>query len=272
MATDDLELIDWPEKTSLSTSSRRAALNFPVTMKMKTIGDINVAKPVRVKSVKPVSNKAEAKTANSYAASAAPLNLRGNGNIATGDVSLRLDRNMPPGDYVASIDIAGLARDVSFGIVEDVSLRIRPAPVVIDTGRSRISEAMVSFENRGNVSLPVDVRGAYPLGREDPLAADQSSADSALAVLTAALSRAPRVLTEIGLITIDMPAGPFTLSPGQTHCARLSASWDAKLDPVRRYRAFVPVYAAEIEIAVITAIKPDLRKPATSGGGKRKRS
>ncbi|MEM7613481.1 MAG: hypothetical protein AAF245_00450 [Pseudomonadota bacterium] len=271
MTATDLELIDWPEKALLSKSPRRSALTFPVRMKVKT-GDIRSAQPVLVRSVARAGSAAKGKNPLAYAASAGPLVLRDDGETASGEVSLRLDRHMPPGEYVAALEIAGLARKVAFEIAEDTSLRIRPSPVIIDATQAEVTEASVSFENRGNVPLLIDVRGQYPLGREEPLAADVSDTESVLAVLTAALNRAPGLLTEVGTVRIDMPKGPLTVAPGETQIARLSATWEVDLDPVRRYRAFVPVFGSELELAIITASKPEARKPAAPAGGRKRRN
>lgn len=271
MADETLELIDWPDKAPIRTTARRRALTFPVRIRGKSHDDITQVQTVRVTGVKLTGNGGKGKSA-AFSANAAPLVLRDEGETMAGEMSLNLERNMPPGQYVASLEIGGLAKDVRFDVVEDTSLRIRPSPVVIDTTRARINEASVSFENRGNVPLPIDLRGGYPLGREEPLTADVSETESALSVLTAALNRAPGVLTEVGTASIAMPDGPFTLSPGTSHTCRIAMATDAKLDPVRRYRIFIPVFASELEIAVVTAIKPDSDKPAPAAGGRKKRS
>lgn len=270
MATEDLELVDWPEKAPVAATARRRALTFPLRMKASTAAYVPHAQAVLVKGVKPTGGRGAGKAA--FGANAAPLVLRDEGETMAGEVSLKLDRNMPPGQYVASLEIAGLTRDVIFDVAEDTSLRIRPSPVVIDTTRARVNEASVSFENRGNIPLPIDVRGDYPLGLEEPLAAEVSDTESVLSVLTAALNRAPAVLTEVGIVSISMPDEPFTLAPGTTHTCRIAMSSTVKLDPVRRYRAFIPVFASELEIAIVAAIKPEADKPAPAAGGKKKRS
>lgn len=270
MAAEDLELIEWPDKATAPATARRRAVTIPLKVKAKTASDIPHTQVVLVKGVKPAGGAGKSKTA--FGANAAPLVLRNEGEAWAGEVSLKLDRNMPPGQYVASLEIAGFARDVSFDVVEDTSLRIRPSPVVFDTTRARTNEASVSFENRGNIPLPIDVRGDYPLGREEPLVADVSETGSVLAVLTAALNRAPGVLTDVGTVSISMPGGPFTLEPGQTRIARIAMTSTVKLDQVRRYRAFIPVFASELEIAIVAAIKPEADKPAAAGSGRKKRS
>lgn len=270
MPTDEIELVEWPDKVRVPTTARRRALSFPLRVKAKTAGSIPHTQAVRVAGVKPAGASGKGKAA--FGANAAPLVLRDEGETMAGEVSLQLDRNMPPGQYVASLEVAGLARDVFFDVVEDTSLRIRPSPAIIDTTRARQNQTTVSFENRGNIPLAIDVRGDYPLGREEPLAADVSDTESVLSVLTAALNRAPGVLTEVGTVNISMPDGAFTLAPGQTHIARIAMTSTAKLDPVRRYRAFIPVFASELEIAIVTAIKPEAERPARASGGKKKRS
>lgn len=271
MANETLELIDWPDKAAIPATGRRKVLTFPFRIKGSTTGDITQAQAVRVTGVKPTGGSGKDKTAD-FNANAAPLVLRDEGETMAGEVSLRLDRNMPPGHYVASLEIAGFARDVFFEVAEDASLRIRPSPAVIDTTRAGTSEASVSFENRGNIPLPIDVRGNYPLGLEEPLAADVSDTGSVLSVLTAALNRAPGVLTDVGTVSISMPGGPFTLAPGTTHTCRIAMTTEVKLDPVRRYRAFIPVFATELEIVIVTAIKPEGDRSAPAAGGQKKRS
>lgn len=270
MASDDLEVIEWPDKVQGPASARRRALSFPLRVRAKTAGSIPPTQAVTVAGVKPAGARGKGKAA--FGANASPLVLRDEGETMAGEVSLQLDRNMPPGQYVASLEVAGLVRDVVFDVVEDTSLRIRPSPAIIDTTRARRNEATVSFENRGNIPLAIDVRGDYPLGREELLAADVSDTQSVLSVLTAALNRAPVVFAEVGIVKISMPNGAFTLAPGQTDIASIAMTTTVKLDPARRYRAFIPVFASELEIAIVTAIKPEAVKLARTSGGKNKRN
>ncbi|MFB0610966.1 hypothetical protein [Aurantiacibacter poecillastricola] len=268
MTDETLQLIEWPDKAPTSASARRSGLTIPLRLKGAGSDAIPQAREVRVTGLKRAGDGDNGKDLTAFQVKAAPLILGREGDTMVGEVSLRLDRTMPPGQYVASLKIAGLQRDVIFDVVEDPSLRIRPSPLVIDVSKGGASEASVSFENRGNIELSIDVRGEYPLGLEEPLAADVTDTDVVLSVLTAALNRARGVLTDVGTLGVTMPDGSFTLAPGTARTCRIAVTPNAKLDPVRRYRAFIPLFASELEIAVVTAIKPEGDKPAPPKGGK----
>ncbi len=113
--------------------------------------------------------------------------------------------------------------------------------------------------------------GSYPLGREEPLAAGVPDDNGIFDILTTALSRAPRALTPVGTLTVSMSSGPISLDPGAVRTVAFTAEWDADLDPSARYRAFIPVYAAEIEIVIITATKPEPGGQTATATGKKKR-
>lgn len=257
--TQDLELSGWPDAQQVVVSTRRSTLRFPV--RLKASGELRSAVSVRVTGLKAVDSGQSL----DCPANAASLSLGNSGKDASGEIALQLDRTMPPGNYVATLEVAGAEREVSFVIVPDTSLRIRPTPLVIDASSSTPGPVSVMIENRGNVPLTIDLAGEFPLGREEPLAADAADSENALAVLTAALNRAPRVLTEVGTLDVSMQDGSsLVLAPGTSGAAVIAASWKPTLDPARRYRAFIPVYGSEVEIVIVTAAKPGKGKPGVA--------
>lgn len=260
MVASGLEILDWPDGAPSVLSARRAALNFPVSV--KTLGEVPQVHALTVKSIAPMH--AGGKAPAMVTGATAQLALRGSGDQASGDVSLKLDRGMPPGTYLATLDVVGTELTVSFTVVPDTSLRIRPGLVVLDAATGNRASAIIGVESRGNVPLIIDLAGTYPLGREESLAAVAGDPKSALEVLMAALNRAPRVLTEAGALQVEQPDGPLLLPPAESATVRIDVRWECTLDPARRYRAFLPLYGADVELAIVAAAKHKSTKPVRS--------
>lgn len=251
----DLEVTGWPDSAPLAASPRRAALRFPVGL-ADTAAEPSV-RPIIVKGIAPEGGRAAPE------ASGATARLVAHGGAAgsRAEVALQLARDMAPGNYVATLDVAGTERRIAFAVVPDSALRIRPSLATIDASGGKQGGVVIGVENRGNVTLTIDLAGSYPLGREEPLAAAPADEGTALAVLTAALARAPRVLTEVCALHVAQPGGAILLAPGASAAIALTARWDHALDPSRRYRAVLPLYGSDVEIAIVTAAK---RAPATA--------
>jgi hypothetical protein len=192
-----------------------------------------------------------------------PLGLGASaGGIAKGRAHLRLDPVTPPGSYKGGIEIGGVTRSIEIDVVEQVKLSVRPAPLIFDRAKGSIQTLPVVFENKGNVALVIDVCGAYPLGLELPITSNHDDKDNVsgldqLTNLVAGLigERSRPALIEAGLINLAMPDGPVALAPGAAQTVFIQITVPDGLSAKARFRAYIPVYIADLEIAVVTASK-----------------
>jgi hypothetical protein len=63
------------------------------------------------------------------------------------------------------------------------------------------------------------------------------------------------VLIPFGVLEMAMPGGPQPLEPGATYVAAVALKLPANLSPSARYHTFAPVYASDLHIVVVTAVK-----------------
>ena len=254
-----LDLVDWPPDHTLSLSGSAGALRIPVTLRNATAGAIQVSdvslaevrlgaagKPLRLDPV-PVH-----------------MSVAANG-VARARIRLRLDPATPPGRYQGEIKLAGISRPIEIEVVAKAELVIRPAPLLVDAALGPEQRFAVAFENRGNTALTIDLTGDYPLGEELPLAPDrlERPADGIerlgqIFKDVIGISAAP-VLAQVGTVGLFMPGGPVRLEPGATRTEQVAVALPEGLAPVARHHAFVPVYAADLHMVVVTAAK---RAPA----------
>lgn len=179
-----------------------------------------------------------------------------------GQLRVRLDATTPPGRYEGGVELAGVARPIVIDVVETVDVAVRPAPVVIDLAFGLTQRATVAVENRGNVAVTIDLAGDYPLGEETPIFPERIERDGGdalerLAGLFARTmrTRVRRALDEAGTITIAMPTGTARVDPGATQTIAVEVTLPAGLSPTGRYRAFIPIYTADLELVAVTATK-----------------
>lgn len=194
-------------------------------------------------------------------ASGGPLAARSIG-VVRGQIRLRLDPATPPGRYEGGVEIAGVARPIVIDVVETIDIAIRPQPVVIDLASGPKHKTAVAIENRGNVPLTIDLAGDYPLGEEiaifpERIERDESDALRRLADLFARTigARARRAMRDAGTVTLAMPDGVMRIDPGATQTVAVGVTLPEGLSPGIRYRAFIPVYTADIELVAVTATK-----------------
>jgi hypothetical protein len=249
------QLLDWPVDQPLQLSGPPGSMRFPVTM--NAASDLTLTpQPVALVDVR-------ASTGAALEPRSLTLGLGAlAGGIAKGRAHLRLDPATPPGSYKGGIEIGGVTRSIEINVVEQVKLSVRPAPLIFDWAKGLIQILPVTFENNGNVALLIDVCGAYPLGREMPITSHQDGKDNVsgldqltnlFAGLTGARSRP--ALIEVGGIDLAMPDGPLILAPGSAQAAMIQITVPDGLSATARFRAYIPIYIADLEIAVVTASK-----------------
>jgi hypothetical protein len=261
------QLLNWPVNQSLRVSGPPGSLRFPVSM--AKVPDATLTQ----QAVALVNVRTE--TGVKLQTRSLTLGLGVVANTAQGTARLRLDPGTPPGLYSGNIEIGGLTRPIEINVVEQVKLSIRPSPLVFDRARGLSQIIPVTFENKGNVALTINVSGTYPLGEELPITSSHSgeSADAGIEHLTEIFSgllgsRGRPALREVGKLVLAMPHGEIQLEPGLVQTGFVQMTVPDGLSPSARFRAYVPVYIADLEIAVITATKQPPApgpKPRTKG-------
>ena len=246
------QLLDWPADLPLRVSGPPGSFRFPVSMTAMPTADHPVA------LVDVCADTGAALKPRSLTLGLGPVA----GDPAKGTARLRLEPGTPPGTYAGHVKIGNVTRPIEINVIEQVKLSIRPAPLVFDCASGLSRTFAVTFENKGNVALTIDLSGDYPLGLELPVTSSQASdgAASGLEQLTELFSgllgtRGRPALREVGMINLAMPEGALGLDPGSSQTALVRVTVPDGLAAAARFRAYVPVYIADLEIAVVTARK-----------------
>lgn len=250
-----LELEDWPEGRPLALAGSAASLRLPLTLRNTGSGPHHLAEASLAKVVR---------TGGGPALRGAPvpllMNLAGD-SVTRTRLRLKLDPATPPGRYEGELTLGDLRRPLVIDILPEVKLDIRPAPAVIDASLGAAQTFEAAVENQGNVPLSIDASGRYPLGEEVtvPSADDRPPARLALPGLFEA-SRPD--LVHAGVADLRQAGGARRLAPGETLVLSLELSLPDDLKPGARYHAFVPLYANDLHLVIVTATKPVAAPPA----------
>ncbi len=262
------QILDWPADQPLRMSGPPGSFRFPVSM---AEGALSTLDQQQVALVDVFADAAAALKPRSLTLGLSAVA----GDAATRTARLRLDPGTPPGTYTGQIKIGAVTRSIEISVVEQVKLSIRPAPLVFDCASGLSRTFAVTFENKGNVALTIDVSGDYPLGLELPITSSRGGdgATSDLEQLTDLFSgllgaRGRPGLREVGMINLAMPEGALGLDPGSSQTGLVRVTVPDGLAAEARYRAYVPVYVTDLEIAVVTARKQSsLPKPKQRSKG-----
>ena len=247
------QLLDWPADQPLQLSGPPGSLRFPVSM-AKVPDNAITQQTMSLIDVRATTGAALIPRSLKLGLGAFA------GDTASGTAHLRLDPGTPPGSYTGDIAIGGVTRSIQINVIEQVKLAIRPSPLVFDRGSGLSQTIPVMFENKGNVALMIDVGGAYPLGIELPMTSIPEDAATGLDQLTDLFlgllgTRGRPALRQTGIVDLSMPNGALQLLPGSVQTGLIRITVPADLSPMARFRAYVPVYTADLEIAVVTATK-----------------
>jgi hypothetical protein len=250
-----LDLVDWPADRTLAISGRAGSLRLAFTLRNSSARSVSVAEAS-------LANVRLAATGAPLRVEPVPVGLVVAAGGATGArIRLRLDRSTPPGRYLGEVKFAGFTRPVEIEVVQEIDLAIRPAPLVVDAALGARQRLAVSFENRGNAPLTIDLTGRYPLGLEAPVGGERlepsaDGVDRLSRIVDQMLGLAPRpALIEVGGVDLSMPGGPARLEPGATLTTDVEIALPEGLAPVARHHVFAPVYAADLHIVIVTAAK-----------------
>jgi len=183
------------------------------------------------------------------------------GQASQGQLRLQLDPHTPPGDYVGEIEIAGTTHPLALTVVEQVRLSIDPDPIFLEGAAGSAVRKTVLFRNLGNVPLHIRHAGAVPLGEELPFAPTATAeiavggrGENAITKLLGTLfeGRHTRLLKESGAMPVRLVDGDFTLAPGESEGAVVECTLPDDLLPHRRYRAYAPIYDADLAFIIVT--------------------
>ena len=254
-----LDLVDWPANRTLALSGSAGALSLPLALRNSTAAPVQL-EDVSLAEVRLVGGQ----TPLRLDPAPAQVSLSPNG-VTRAKVRLRLDPGTPPGRYEGQVRFAGLSRSVAIEVLPQVKLDVRPDPLVVDAAAGREQTLAVAVENRGNVALTIDLKGAYPLGEEAPIAPHRLEEIAAggqplAAIFDRIVGRATApVLKPHGEIELHMPDGAAALAPGEALNLAVSLRLPADLSPTARYHVFAPLYASDLHIVIVTAAKSPLR-------------
>lgn len=264
------ELLNWPAGRPVYVSGPPGGLRFPVKIGPAPAGALALHKASLIDIRGPSGHALVARSVKVGFAG-------GEANTIEGRVRLRLDPATPPGRYAGSVEIAGVARSIEIDVLEQVDVAIRPSPLILDLSLGLSQQRRVTFENRGNVPLRIDVASEYPIGEETPVvpasgintgARDAEQLVDILDELLGAHRRAP--LKRAGAVRLTMAGGSFELAPSAIRDAEVELIVSGDLLESARYRAFVPVYNSDLEIVVVTAAKHSAAPSRASGKASRR--
>lgn len=249
-----LELEDWPEDRPLTLVGSAASLRLPLALRNASSAPQHLAEASLAKVVR---------TGGGPALRGAPvpvlMNLAGD-SVTRTRLRLGLDPATPPGRYEGELALGDLRRPVVIDILPEVKLEIRPAPLLVDAALGAAQSFEAAVENQGNVPLTIDAAGGYPLGEEVAIPPPGDRPPLHLG-LPGPFEAARPNLVHAGVLELRQPGGARRLAPGETQVLTLELSLPDGLRPAARYHAFVPLYANDLHLVIVTATKPAAAPP-----------
>jgi hypothetical protein len=184
------------------------------------------------------------------------------GQVGRGTLQLQIDAHTPPGEYAGEVEISGSMRQLALTIVEQVRLSIDPRPIVLDGSPGSTGQKTVIFRNLGNVPLHIRDPGSVTVGEELPFASTATAEVTAVRPANEAVTRLlgklferrqAHLLKEVGVMTTRLLKGAFTIEPGAMVSALVECVLPDNLLSDRRYRAYAPIYNADLEFLIVPA-------------------
>jgi hypothetical protein len=160
--------------------------------------------------------------------------------------SLALPSDTAPGEYHATLDVAGHEINATLHVSSDPSLELTPSRIFIEVG---VTEVRLVARNTGNVRLAVASHARAGL-RSDP--------DLSALSLGAA---EPEREDASGDAVLRLPA-TVSLDPGDVMVLDVEVQVSTDIDGDRRYLALLPVAAATLRVIVGPATGKPVEKPA----------
>jgi hypothetical protein len=151
--------------------------------------------------------------------------------------SLELPAGTPPGEYHATLDVAGHEVEAVLLVSSDPALDLTPSRVFLRAGTTPVQ---LVLHNTGNVRLQVAPTSRARLGRDPDLTALPTDRSAP----RAGGDDAP------GPDAVLRVADPPDLQPGETRVVDAVVEVDGDLDHERRYLALLPVATATLRVIV----------------------
>lgn len=171
--------------------------------------------------------------------------------------SLELAADTPPGEYHATLDVAGHQVEAVLHVSPEPAVDLTPSRVFLDAGGAGVR---LVLQNTGNVHLQVAPTARARLTRDPDL--------TALPIDRPA--RLPDDATA-GPDAVLRITGPLDLAPGETHVVDAEVEVDGEVDPERRYLALLPVATGTLRVVVNPRVAAPQPKPTTSATPRRPR-
>ena len=170
--------------------------------------------------------------------------------------SLELAADTPPGEYHATLDVAGHQVEAVLHVSPEPAVDLTPSRVFLDAGGAGVR---LVLQNTGNVHLQVAPTARARLTRDPDLTALPIDRPARLPDDTAGPDAVLRI------------TGPLDLAPGETHVVDAEVEVDGELDPERRYLALLPVATGTLRVVVNPRVAAPQPKPTTSATPRRPR-
>jgi hypothetical protein len=170
---------------------------------------------------------------------------------------IMLDRRTKPGSYEIEVTVGSRTLPATVHVTEVVELRMHPHEVTILVGSPSSYTRKFTFENAGNVDLPMGARCETPIFDSFDLVssmlvglhkADKNSAESMLKGFLQEWS-------ELQAGTLVIKREPVILRPGQKVLIDVEFELPPELKPLRYYHTNVQLYNAVLSINMYTTAK-----------------
>jgi hypothetical protein len=168
--------------------------------------------------------------------------------------SLALAADTPPGEYHATLDIAGHEIIATLHVSSSPSLELTPSRIFVEAGMTSVR---LVARNTGNARQTIASYARARLRSDpdlSPLSSAVSETDRVDAAIDAAIDAAFR-----------LPA-TVTLDPGDVLVLDAEVEVGGDIDRDRRYLALLPVAAATLRVIVGPATQVPDEKPASPAG------
>jgi hypothetical protein len=176
-----------------------------------------------------------------------------------------VDPATPPGEYHATLELAGRSRPAVLHVVEVFDLTIRPQSLVVVNRPGRAQRKRVVVTNRGNVTFSIGDLGDVELKDDmiweravrvavEPWAGreDFKIEELVVAVLRVARDEAFRV----GCLSVRSLAGQVDVAPGETAAIDLEITLREALPSNGRYRGRAALLTQDLELVVVSSSEP----------------
>lgn len=150
--------------------------------------------------------------------------------------SLELPPDTPPGEYHATLDVAGHQVEAVLHISPEAAVELTPSRVFLDAGATGVR---LVLQNTGNV-----------LVRLAPTARARLTRDPDLTALPFDRSVRDHDDDPAGPDAVLRIPGPLGLEPGETAAVDAEVEIDGDLDAERRYLALLPVATGTLRVVV----------------------